>query len=271
MAQDTTLTHGAPGIASFGSESYGGPSEPRFGEGVPTTTDHTVTAGADLDLPIYSVVSVIAGVLALAGAGVAQGSASGTITFSSTGPVTTETVTIGTRVYTLKSALSTGPAVANEVLISATPSVMAANLAAAINAGAGAGTLYSTGTLVHADVAASPSAGVVTIVARDPGDEGNSIALTETGTNTAASAATLTGGSDDPDALPFGILAHPVVLANAASMSVSIYRGGHWDMDQLHWGAAFITDAQKKVAFENSRSPNIFISKKRFNNDQITI
>ena len=47
MAQDTTLPQGSPGIASFATQSYGGPAEPRYGEGVPTTTDQVVAANAD--------------------------------------------------------------------------------------------------------------------------------------------------------------------------------------------------------------------------------
>jgi hypothetical protein len=271
MAQDTTIGHGAPGIASFVTESFGSAGEPRYGEGVPTTTDEVVTVGADVDLPIYSVVSVIAGVLALASIGTAQGAATGTITQAVAAAANNDTVTINGRVYTFKTALSVGPTVPNEVLAGANLTASATNLAAAINGTTGAGTLFSTGTTPNAHVSATSAAGVVTVTARDPGDEGNAITLAEVGSNTSVSGATLTGGSDDPDALPFGILAHPVVMLNGESMSVSFYREGHWDMDQLNWHASFATDAQKKKAFENSRSPNIFISKKKFNNNQIAV
>lgn len=270
MAQDTTLGHGAPGIAMFATQSYGGPGEPRYGEGVPTTTHEIVSAGADLDLPLYSVVSVISGVLALAAIGSAQGSATGTITQSTAAPSDGDTVTIGGRVYTFKTALSVGPTVIDQVLAGANVTAAMANLAAAINGTTGEGTTYSVGTVINELVSASPSAGVLTLTARNPGDEGNAITLTEVGSNTAVSGATLTGGSDDPDALPFGILATPVVLANGQSMSVPFYREGHWDMDQLNWAAGW-TEEQKRRAFENSRSPGIFISKKKYNNDQIAV
>ena len=271
MAQDTTLGHGSPGIASFATQSFGGPGEPRYGEGPATTTHETVTAGADLNLPIYSVVSVIAGVLALAlPAGAAQGAATGTVTFSSAAPADNDTVTIAGRVYTFKTALSTGPTVANQVLAGANITAAAANLAAAINGSGVEGTNYSVGTLPDANVSASPSAGVVTLTARDPGDEGNAITLAESGTNIAVSGGTLTSGSDDPDALPFGILAHPVVMTNGQSMSVAFYREAMWDINQLNWAPGW-TEAQKLKAFENSRSPNIFLQKKKYTNDQIAV
>lgn len=272
MAQDTTLPHGKPGIASFATESYGGPGEPRFGDTPTPTTTELVTAGAALDLPIFSVVSVIAGVLALAVLGAATGSATGTLTISSTGPVNDEIITINGRVYTFKTALSTGPTVEDEILLGGTINDTAQNVADAINADADAiGTGFSEGTVIHPDVFATVASAVVTFIARESGDEGNAITLVETGTNLAVSGATLTGGDDDADIKPFGILASPVVMTNGQSMSVPIYRGGDWDMDQLNWDATYETDESKRRAFEGSLSPNIFIQKKKFNNDQIAV
>lgn len=271
MAQDTTLGHGAPGIASFATQSFGGPGEPRYGEGVPTTTHETVSAGADLNLPIYSVVSVIAGVLALATIpGTAQGSASGTLTIANAVPADGDTFTINGRTYTFRAT----PDDEDEIDIGADIATTRANIIAAINGDAGEGTLYGEGTTANEDVyATAGSAGVTNFIARNPGDEGNAITLAKvfaTGANGTVSGATLTGGSDDADALPFGILAHPVVMTNGQSMSVAFYREGHWDMDQLNWSAGW-TDEMKRTAFEGSRSPNIFISKKKFNNDQIAV
>lgn len=117
--------------------------------------------------------------------------ATGTITFSSTGPVDGETIQIGSQVYTLKTAAADP----FDVTISATPSTMASNLSAAVNAGAGSGTAYGTGTTEHPDVSAGPSAGVVTITAKVTGTAGNSIALVEDATNTAVSGAVLSGGT----------------------------------------------------------------------------
>jgi len=271
MAQDTTLGHGAPGIASFATQSYGGPGEPRYGEGVPTTTHETVSAGADLDLPIYSVVTVIAGVLSLAPLpGVAQGAATGSLTMANAVPVDGDKFTINGQDYTFRGT----PDDAYEVDIGADIAATRANLIAAINGEAGEGTAYGEGTVANPDVyAVAGSTGVTTLYARDPGDEGNSITLAKTfatGANGSVSGANMTGGADDADALPFGILAHPVVMTNGQEMSVAFYREGHWDMDQLNWSAGW-TDDQKRHAFEGSRSPNIFISKKKFNNDQIAV
>lgn len=271
MAQDTTLPQGSPGIASFATQSYGGPAEPRFGEGVPTTTTEVVSAGADLNLSIYSVVTVIAGVLSLAPMpGSAQGSASGTLTMANAVPADGDTVTINGQAYTFRAT----PDDPYEVDIGADIAATRANLIAAINGAAGAGTAYGEDTPANPYVyATAGSTGVTNFIARDPGDEGNAITLAKnfaTGANGTVSGATLTGGSDDPDALPYGILAHPVLMSNGQSMSVAFYRGGHWDMDQLVWAAGW-TDAMKAKAFENSRSPNIFISKKKFNNDQIAV
>lgn len=274
MAQDTTLAHGKPGIASFASESYGGPGEPRYGEGPATTTHHTVLAGADLDLPIYSVVSLLLGasgypVLALHDPSATGVEATGTLTVSSTGPVNAETFVVGAKTYTFKTALSTGPAVANEILLSATPATQAAYIAAAINGTTSVGS--SSATVANAEAHATVSGAVVTLHANVSGDEGNAVVLTESATNVAASGSgTLAGGSDEFDIKAFGILACPVVMSNGASMSVPIYREGMWDMAQLNWHALYITDEQKLNAFTGGPSPNLFIQKKKFTNDQIS-
>lgn len=273
MAQDTTLGHGAPGIASFASQTYGGPGEPRYGEGVPTTTDRIVSAGADLTLPIYSVVSVINGVLALAAVGDEAGFASGTITIAGTGPADSQTVTIGGVEYTFVTALTDDPAtVPYEIVRSDTPATAAANLAAAINGEVGA--TVSVGTDANPLVSATVDGAVVTVTANQAGTDGNGIEFDSgnaANTTFDPSNDLLAGGTDDMGKRPWGILAHPVSLLNGQSMSVSFYREGHWDMQQLHWDASYVSDQAKKTAFEGSNSPTIFISKKKFNNDQIAV
>lgn len=116
--------------------------------------------------------------------------ADGEITFSGVG-ADGDTVTIGGLVYTLK----TTPAVARDVDIGGTATATAANLVAAITAGAGSGTAYGAGTTAHPDVTASSAAGVVTVTALTPGTTGNSITLAKSGTDIAVSGATLTGGT----------------------------------------------------------------------------
>jgi hypothetical protein len=79
-----------------------------------------------------------------------------------------DTVTIASIVYTFKSPFVDGGA-AREVKAGASATESAANLAAAINAGAGAGTAYSTATVAHkllvaafnAVLGSTPSAGVM--------------------------------------------------------------------------------------------------------------
>jgi hypothetical protein len=119
--------------------------------------------------------------------------ATGTLTISTGVPAANDTVTIGSRTYTWKSALT---GAANEVLIGGTITASGDNLAAAINRGPGEGTVYGANTLINDDVAASNSSGAVTVTAKLAGDSANSIATTESGTNTAWGAATLAGGTD---------------------------------------------------------------------------
>jgi hypothetical protein len=104
-----------------------------------------------------------------------------------------ETVVIGARTYTFKTALT---GAANEVLIGADRSASGANLAAAINAGSGAGTTYGTGTVAHADVTAANASGVVTITAKLKGTAANSIATTETMAEGAWGASTMASGAN---------------------------------------------------------------------------
>lgn len=105
-----------------------------------------------------------------------------------------DTVTIGGYVYTFKTTL-TGAAF--EVLIGANAAASLDNLKSAINASAGAGTTYGTGTYAHPDVTATTNTDTTQlVVARLAGTNGNSIATTETGANCAWGAATLASGAN---------------------------------------------------------------------------
>jgi hypothetical protein len=117
--------------------------------------------------------------------------ATGTLTVTATTSADTQTVTIGATTYTFNTSLTN---TANNVLIGADVTAMALNLTRAINAGAGAGTLYGTGTVANASVTATSVAGVVTLTAITAGTAGNSVATTETLTNSAFGAAALAGG-----------------------------------------------------------------------------
>ena len=142
MAVESTIGPGKPGVASFASETFGGPAEPRFGDGEASVTQISITAsGADIDLPLYSVIN-------------------------------------------------------------------------------GGGTL--------ADWNATPDAGTADY-----------------------------------------ILAEPIFIADGDTMTVPVYRSGHWNMDALNWDASYDTDAKKATAFEGSVSPTIFVSKPAHNADAI--
>lgn len=110
--------------------------------------------------------------------------ASGTITFSSTGPAADETVTVNGVVFTGKASGATG----NQWNVSTTPSVNATRLAAAINASATAG--------ITGVISASADGAVVTVTCITPGTIGNSLALAESAANTAVSGAALANGSN---------------------------------------------------------------------------
>lgn len=149
MAQDTTIGHGAPGVAMFATQSYGGPSEVRFGDtSVTTSTMPVVGPAGGLNLPIYSAVAIAAD-------------------------------------------------------------------------------------------------GVITLANAPAGEGVNAVA--------------------------YGILGHPLVMAAGEAGDVEIIRTGHFDLDQINFGAAYNTDALKRDAFIGSASPGILLSKKKYNNDQINV
>jgi hypothetical protein len=112
--------------------------------------------------------------------GVAPGvAATADLTFSGVA-LNNDTVTISGVIYTFKTTINNG--VAREVYHGASATDSAANLSAAINAGAGAGTLYSTATVSHVITAgelvgvlgSSPSAGVMRATAYSFGTYANS-------------------------------------------------------------------------------------------------
>ena len=117
--------------------------------------------------------------------------ASGTFTITSTGPANTQTCTIGGVTFTAVTSGATG----NQFNISATPSLVAANIAAAVNASASlAGILTATST-----------AGVVKFTASVPGVIGNFVTLSAgTLANTTASGSLLTSGAEG-DSFPIDL------------------------------------------------------------------
>lgn len=118
--------------------------------------------------------------------------ADGTLTSDATAPANNDTVTIGARVYTFKTTLT---GAANEVMIGASAAAALTNLKAAINAAAGAGSTYGTGTLAHADVLADTlTSTTLHVTARAAGPTANSEATTETSAHLSWGMVTLAGG-----------------------------------------------------------------------------
>lgn len=122
--------------------------------------------------------------------------AAGTGTLTSTGvaPTDGDVVTIGGVTYTAKTALSTAPTIANQVLIGASAATFLTNLGAAINGSAGVGTTYSYGTVANPDVVA----GTITATTVALSSRNNSYInapTTKTAVTLSFGAVTLTGGA----------------------------------------------------------------------------
>lgn len=118
------------------------------------------------------------------------------LTSTGTAPADGDTVTIGSRVYTYKTALSTGPTVAYEVLIGASAAAALDNLKSAINATAGEGTTYSTGTVAHPSVVATDNTDTTQkVISTTIGTGDNSLATTESSAQLSWADTTLGGGT----------------------------------------------------------------------------
>lgn len=101
--------------------------------------------------------------------------ATGAFSFSGAAP-NGSTVTINGKVYTFQTTLTN---VDGNVLRGANSSESAANLAAAINLGAGSGTLYAASTTLNPDVSAANVTNSCNLTAKHIGPAGNSIALAD--------------------------------------------------------------------------------------------
>ncbi len=108
-------------------------------------------------------------------------------------PGNTQTVTIGTTVYTFVTALASP----FDVLIGASTEASIDNLVSAINGTAGAGSTYGTGTTPHPAVRATKRGTTVCRIHSRflTGGGENTVATTETVANASWGAATMVGGS----------------------------------------------------------------------------
>ena len=106
-----------------------------------------------------------------------------------------ETATIGNQTYTFVDTLDNS--IAFQVLIGASAAATLDNLKSAINASAGSGTTYSSGTTAHTQVTATTNTDTAqTVEAIVVGTASNSIATTTTCVDVAWGAETLEGGVD---------------------------------------------------------------------------
>lgn len=124
--------------------------------------------------------------------------ANGTATLSAgTDIANAEVIVIGGKTYTFQTSLTN---VDGHVKIGASMDATLANLAAAINLGAGSGTAYAAATTLHPLVSAAVTENeeddddVITLTAKVPGVLGNLIAVT-TDTDLTLSAAVLENGA----------------------------------------------------------------------------
>jgi hypothetical protein len=115
-----------------------------------------------------------------------------TLTFSGVA-TDTQTVTLGTKVYTTQASLTNAD---GNVLIGANQTATSLNLARAITLGAGAGTLYAAAMTLHPTITAVESSATVVATAKVAGNAANSYATTETQTNASWGNTTLLGGVD---------------------------------------------------------------------------
>lgn len=137
------------------------------------------------------------GTLTLTGVIVPGSHAESVITSDATAPSDGSEVVIGDITYVAKTAL-TSPAVPYEVLIGVSAATFLDNLKSAINATAGAGTTYGTGTVAHPDVVATDNSNTTQkIVARVPGVADNALATTTDDAHLSWADTTLGGGTGD--------------------------------------------------------------------------
>jgi hypothetical protein len=143
-------------------------------------------------------------------------------------PSNNDTVTVGTTdgvtpaVYTFVTSL-VDPF---DVLIDTTLQQTLQNLYNAINAGAGSGTKYGTGTTANVDVIASQlPAGQMLVTATVLGTAGNSVATSDALTATGGwTGATLDGGEDIPGPTDFKIVRPPPYTTIVSAVQI-VFRG----------------------------------------------
>lgn len=166
--------------------------------------------------------------------------ATGTLTLTGQ-PSDTETFVVGATTYTMNTALTD---TANNILIGASATATCNNIVAAINAAAGAGTAYGTGTTANAGASAVRASDTVVFTAKAAyeGPLGATIVTTDTLTNASFGAATLTGAGSTTVAAPSSVtlatLGMPIPFCcNQATVLVrSVLGSGTMTASPVLWG-----------------------------------
>lgn len=120
--------------------------------------------------------------------------ATGSVNLTAGNAADGNTFVINGKTYTFQDTLTNSN---GNVKIGGSATATIANLVAAITGGAGSGSAYAAATTTHTTVTAAvngTTATVADITANTVGTGGNAYTLAKTGTNTAVSAATLSGG-----------------------------------------------------------------------------
>ena len=152
-----------------------------------------------------------------------------------------DTVTTGTKTYTFQTVLTN---VDGNVLIGASASDSLDNLIAAINLGAGAGTLYATATTANGFVSAAAGAGdTLVATALLTGTIGNTYATSDTSANASWGAGTLTGGTGDlvilsTTQLPSNTTAAVGAVATRGTVVAYDSTFGTWSLDLVSGSSA---------------------------------
>jgi hypothetical protein len=175
-----------------------------------------------------------------------------TLTFTDVG-VNSQTVTIDAKVYTWEDTLTD---VDGNVLIGADAEECIDNLVAAITLGAGAGTAYATSMTLHPTATAvKTSATTMLATAKLVGVNGNTIATTETGTNTDWGAATMSGGAaGGTGTVAERNVGHPSLETVAGSTTTVV------ELDQFGLGGYRIDQFRGLKAVVGSETPRIVVS-----------
>lgn len=162
-------------------------------------------------------------------ASVTLSQSTGTLTSNNTNVSNNDTVTIGTKVYTFKTALTPTE---GEVLIGADADASLLNLIRAINHSGTPGTDYKCAA-ANADVTAATSvtSHAFAVTAIVPGLDGDSIATTETAATLSWGAATLTGGTTFSAA---GTLADATFTFPSQQMTVGEFPSGNKNWSRAH-------------------------------------